>query len=94
MALFHECDEECQYYKDIDHPLKKRWQIGEYFFNRCPKSQIDQQIYWWLTAYNLYKNKIMPTEKGWLYQSNKYIDVMLFIDSEIAKHEKEHNARK
>lgn len=94
MALFHECDDECQEYKDKDHPIKKRWQIGEYYFRRCPKSQINQEVYWWIKSYNLYKNGILPTNEGWLYQSSKFIDVMCFIESEITKHNKEQNGRK
>lgn len=94
MALFHECDEECQEYTDKDHPLKKRWQIGEQFFRRCPISTIDKNVYLWITAYNLFKNGILPNAGGWLDQSTKFVDVICFIDSEIMKHNKEKNGRK
>lgn len=34
-------------------------------------------------SYKMFKNGFLPNEGGWLRQPNKFIQAMLFIDSEI-----------
>ena len=94
IALFHECDEECEEYKDKDYPVPNRWVIDKYEFNRCPKSNIDQDAYTWIRAYNLYKSGVMPNAGGWLDQTDKFISIMLFIDSKIESYKRENNGKK
>jgi hypothetical protein len=92
-ALFHECDEECADYTDKDHPIKKRWQIGDDYYNRCPHSTVPRETWYWLKAYQFFKQGILPTSGGWLDQTNKFNEIMLFIDGQILKHKKEQNGR-
>jgi len=63
--------------------------IGEYEFKRCALSNIDRSIYDWIFAYNLYCKGVLPTNNGWLKQSNKYLDVMIFIENVLNKHQQE-----
>ena len=46
------------------------------------------------SANNFYKNGIMPNNNGWIEQTNKFNEVMLFIDNKINEHQKEQNGRK
>lgn len=87
MALLHECDKECSAYSDKDHPCGHVWVIGEWKFNRCPKSQIDTSIYWFVSAFRHYRNGILPYPGGWMSQPKKYIEAMEFIEVTIAQHE-------
>ena len=80
-------------YQTQDHPIKDRWKIGEYVYQRCPKSTITTETWLWIRAYNFYKSGILPNAGGWLDQTDKFNEVMLFIDNEIRKHEKEQNGR-
>lgn len=89
MALFHACDEECHLYREKDYPVPGRWVIGEYSFDRCPKSQIPHETYWWIKAYEFYKNGILPSSGGWLDQSFKFNETMLFISGKIEEHRRE-----
>ncbi len=74
-------------YKNKDHPIKGRWQIDEYEFNRCPHESIDKDIFIWIRAFNLFKAGILPNTGGWLNQPNKYIEIMNFIENVIRTHE-------
>ena len=85
--MFHECDGECGDYRDKDHPIKGRWQIDEWKFSRCPLTYVSSSVYYWIYAYKLFCKGILPTEKGWLNESNKYIEIMTFIDNEVKKEE-------
>lgn len=37
----------------------------------------------WIRAYNLFKQSILPNDGGWLSQTDKYIKLMLFMDSKV-----------
>lgn len=37
----------------------------------------------------MYKNGFLASNGGWLDQSNKYIEIVTFIDAEITRHNKE-----
>lgn len=76
-------------YQDKDYPIPNRWVIGEYSYSRCPKSQVEPDIYWWIKAYDCYKNGVLPNVGGWLDQSNKYLEIMVFINNQISQHERE-----
>lgn len=94
MALFHECDEECHEYKDKDYPIPGRWTIGGNEYNRCPKTYVTDDIYLWIKAYKFYLNGILPNNYGWLNQTNKFNDMMIYIDNKVSEHKREINVRK
>jgi len=87
--LFHECDNECKLYRDVDHPIKNRWTIGEYEFSRCPKTYVDSEFYEWFTLYDLFKKGIMPVEGGFYNQSNKFVQIVTYIDNILEEHKQE-----
>lgn len=43
----------------------------------------------WIIGYRMYKKGFLPNEGGWLCQCSKFVEVMLFIEEELAKHERE-----
>lgn len=84
--LLHQCDYDCQHYKDRDHPINGRWVIGEDKYSRCPLTYVDESDAMWLVAYQFYEKGILPNGVGWLKQSNKFIDSISFIKSKVADH--------
>ena len=52
---------------------------------RCPIRLVNRMSWEYIRAYSLYKKGITPNGKGWLKESEKYLNAMGVIDSEIAK---------
>lgn len=75
-----------------DSPIEGAWLIGDYSFNRCPLKVINRQSVSYLEAYKLFKLGYLPNSGGWLQQSKKFLDAMLFIDGEVKQIEVD-NAR-
>jgi hypothetical protein len=86
--LNHQCDKDCKEYADKDCPYDK-WIIGDLKFRRCPLRSITENNSYWIKAYNLYKNGFLPVEGGWLKQTNKFIEVMSFIETTLMEQEKQ-----
>ena len=78
------CDHDCKEYRDKDHPIKGRWQINEWSFDRCPLVGIEQEYVDWIIAYKMFKSGFLPNNGGWLQQTNKFIQFMTYIDSEVS----------
>lgn len=76
-----------------DSPIPERWQVEDYYFQRCPLKIITKQSIDYLFAYKLFKNGYLPNPGGWRQQPKKFIEAMLIIDNQIKKMELE-NARK
>lgn len=87
--LFHDCDTDCQDYKDKDHAIPNRWRIGEFGFNRCPFGILDKDFYYWRIFYSMFKNGFLPNEGGFLNQANKYIEFMFYMDIKLKEYEAE-----
>ena len=63
-------------------------------FRRCPRVYVTDGAEWWLRAFHLYKKGLLPNgNSGWLHESNKYIEVMTFLDSQVALYQKEMSAK-
>lgn len=90
IILFHVCDEEC---KGDDKPLKRKWTIDKYEFERCPKRYCDKNVSLIWKIYQHYLRGFLPNSGGLLNQSNRYIELMSFIDNEIEKHKSEHGRK-
>ena len=84
----HECDSDCKEYENTDCPYDK-WIIGELRFRRCPLKSQTESMSQWIRAYNMFKNGFLPNSDGWIKQSNKYIEVVSFIDSQVKLREKQ-----
>jgi hypothetical protein len=83
IALFHVCDSECG---GADVSMPKKWQIGKYYFDRCPKRECNVNVLEYIRLYQCFKNGILANKGGYFDQSNKYIESMTFIETEINKH--------
>jgi len=81
---------------DKDYPMEGRWQIADEKYQRCPLSILDDNFLSWGKAYGMFKNGMLPNSGGWLDQSNKYIEMMLYMDCIISKNnnEKVNNGKK
>ena len=40
-------------------------------------------------AYKMYKSGFLVNGNGWINQSNKYIEIMLFIDNQLDRYKRE-----
>lgn len=95
--MFHVCDLECKEFTNKDHPIPGRWVLGEEEFDRCPRTYLTEDVTEWILGYRMFKNGFPPNDGGWIRWPSKYLEVMYFIDSEMAKHERqvqEKNGRK
>ena len=72
-----------------DSFIPKRWTIGEYSFSRCPLKIVDTDMYFFIKAYNFMEKGILPRVGGWMDQSNKFIQGMSIVISEVSKIAKE-----
>lgn len=84
---------DCERYKDKDHPIKGRWEVEQWKFNRCPLTYVPNTVWVWVKAYNFYKSGILPNGNGWLKETNKFIEIILFIERKISEDLKEKNAK-
>lgn len=48
-------------------------------------SLLDESVWWWLRAYTMFDKGILPNNKGWAYQTNKYLEIMNFISTKISE---------
>lgn len=94
ISLFHVCDLECKEYTTENHPIPGRWQLGDMQFDRCPKTYVTEDMTDWVIAYQMFKHGFLPNTGGWMNQCSKFTEIMFFMSSEMAKHEREQNARK
>ena len=68
-----------------DSYIPDRWEINGEYYQRCPKKLITQETQHFIRAYNLMKLNWPPYDGGWLRNSNKFVEAMSVIDSEINK---------
>lgn len=66
-----------------DSPVKNKWQIGEWKFQRCPVQFVKRQSVAYMEAYPLFKLGVMPNGQGWLNESKKFLQAMHIIEKEI-----------
>ena len=61
---------------------------GETHF-RCPIKLVTVQSWQYIRAYAFYKRGILPSGKGWIHESDKYLTAMTTIGSEVSKMQEE-----
>ncbi len=61
---------------------------------RCPIRLVSGMSWDYIRAYDLYKKNFLPNGKGWLDESDKFLNAMTVIDNEIAKMENSKMKRK
>lgn len=72
-----------------DSPIPDRWQIGKYFFQRCPKTLVTPLSVECIRAYNWMKRKYLPGNLSWDEQTVKFNEAISIIEFEVARIEKE-----
>lgn len=82
------CDGDCREFKDKDCPFDK-WHINEWSFRRCPKQYVTEDMTLWFNAFQMFKAGFLPNAGGWLCQTQKFIEVVLFIDTQMKRYENE-----
>ena len=75
--LFYGCEE--------DSVIPDKWQIKEWVFQRCPIKLITQETQQYIQAYNLLQLGAWPYAQGWFRNSNKFVEAVSIIDSEIKR---------
>ena len=68
-----------------DSPIPKRWSVGEYSFQRCPLRVVTKQSKEYIEAYKLFKMGYLPRGGGWIHESQKFLDAMNVIETEVHK---------
>lgn len=74
-----------------DSPIPKKWQIGDWTFQRCPLTLVTQQSVEYLNAYPDYKKGVLPNGPGWMDETEKFMQAMRIIDREVKLMEKRQN---
>jgi len=87
------CDEHLQRERGCQTDGILFWRIGTETYNRCPKKLITNESWQYMQAYSFYKNGILPHDKGWRYETQKYLDAMITIENEVARIESENRER-
>lgn len=90
----HECNSQLQIERGCHNDSKIGWEINGKMYRRCPKKLIDKISYEYLRAYNLYKHNLLPNGQSWRNESYKFLDAMMFIESEVNKIQEEAFNRK
>jgi hypothetical protein len=72
-----------------DSVVPERWKIREWVWQRCPVKLITQETIKYLRAYNILQLGILPHQRGWLKESNKFIEAMEIINFETKRIEAE-----
>ena len=91
--LLHQCDHDCEEYKDKDHPIPGRWFINGEEYNRCPLVYVEDDYSFLAVAYKMFGNGFLPNNGGWTQQSNKFIQSIMFMDDLIMKYRCEHGRK-
>jgi len=72
-----------------DSIIPERWKIREWIWQRCPIKLITEQTHQLVWAYRLFQLGKTPYGRGWLQESNKFMEAMRVIDQEIQRIETE-----
>jgi hypothetical protein len=68
--------------------------INEERYFKCPIKLITPLSWEYLRAFSFYKNNILPHGRGWLEESQKFLDAMIILENEYKKVELEKIERK
>jgi hypothetical protein len=63
-----------------DSLIPNTWEVDGWKFSQCPKKVVTRQSYEYILAYNFYKGGFLPNRNGWMQQSVKFIEAVMFID--------------
>lgn len=74
--------------------MPERWQVREYIWRRCPLKLITAETNEAIQAYNWLEKGIMPYNDGYKRNSNRYIQAMGIIGSEVRKIDAENQRNK
>lgn len=85
--MLHKCEHSCKEFKDKDAPYIIENILGM-DFRRCPLGEVDHVFCtFWFRAYKRDKRGQLISKDGWLDQTNKYLEIMDFIDGLVLRAE-------
>ena len=64
------------------------WVGGKQIF-RCPLTIITPLSWEYIKAFGFYEKGFLPNGRGWVEESNKFIQAMMVLENEFAKKEKQ-----
>lgn len=65
------------------------FRVNEEIVYRCPIKLVNPLSWQYIRAYTFYKNKMLPAGKGWLDESDRYLDAMILISNELNRMDQE-----
>uniref|UniRef100_A0A6H1ZDA6 Uncharacterized protein n=1 Tax=viral metagenome TaxID=1070528 RepID=A0A6H1ZDA6_9ZZZZ len=77
--------------KDSTYPDK--WQVRDLTWQRCPVKLVTIETHLFLEAYSYLQKGILPYNTGYKRNSNKYIEAMRIIETEVKRIEAENIKR-
>ena len=83
------CDEVLKRERGCNGESLVAWRLDNKTFRRCPLKLILPEAWEYIQAYSFLQKNMLPQGKGWLAESQKFLDAMSLIDSEMAAIEKE-----
>ncbi len=66
-----------------DSDIPERWKIREWTWQRCPVKLITPETNSFLVAYNFLQKGILPYSVGYKRETNRYVEAMRVIDTEV-----------
>lgn len=89
-----ECDDTLKKERGCETTGILPFYIGEEKHFRCPLKLINSISWEYIAAFSLYQKSILPNGKGWMNESQKYLDAMTVLDNEIKKIEAQQSKKK
>lgn len=68
---------------------KVGWQLDNTIIKRCPKKLITAQSWEYINCYSFFDKGLLPNNKSWRDESEKFLTAMYIIEKELNKMEKE-----
>jgi hypothetical protein len=90
----HECDEILKKERGCYEKGIIGFRVNNKREFRCPKKLITPKSWEYLRAYALYEKGLLPNGKGWMEESEKFLDAMAVIGNQKNKIEMEQMKKK
>ena len=77
----HECDDKLKEERGHDKDGIVPFWVNEEMVFRCPLTFITPFSWEMIKAFSFYEKAILPNGKGWIEESNKFIQSMMVLDN-------------
>ena len=77
-----ECDDHLKRERGCNADGILPFRVGTETYWRCPLKLVTSISWEYIKAYRFFKNNFLPSGKGWLNESDKFLDAMIIIGNE------------